>query len=69
MPTCTTALSEYIMLIVLLTHCCCVSQAESYLKQRKYKAAENMYKQILQLASKQQDQAAPAPPTPGNSSV
>ncbi|XP_065919419.1 kinesin light chain-like [Dysidea avara] len=38
--------------------------AESYLKQRKYKAAENMYKQILQLASKQQDEAAPAPPTP-----
>jgi len=43
-----------------------IIQAESYLKQRKYKAAENMYKQILQSASKQQDHhSAPAPPTSG----
>ena len=42
-------------------------QAESYLKQRKYKAAENMYKQILQSASKHQDHhsSSPAPAPSG----
>ena len=54
---------------VILCHCvvCVLTinemyiQAESYLKQRKYKAAENMYKQILQSASKHQDHHSPSP--------